>query len=185
MRKFFYLMMMAMAICTVSLTSCSSNDDGGNGGGGATSIKVGNADVNFGYVYWNIDPDAGTSSQKYYQLEFWSWDFYNTGAASNMSTFILGFRSAGSDSELPTGTFSNYDLSGAINFSQSNPEGTYIEGDRNNSGSLKITKEGNTYTVSIEPLYILSGNGDNPSTSTKTTLLYTGSLPKAPRNSWE
>lgn len=178
-------MMMAMAICTVSLTSCSSSDDGGNGGGGATSFKVGNTDANFSYVYWNIDPDAGTSSQKYYQLEFYSFDFYNTGAASNMSMFALGFRSAGSDSELPTGTFSSYDLSGAINVSQSNPEGTYFEGDKRNSGSLKITKEGNTYTVSIEPLYILSGNGENPSTSTKTTLLYTGSLPKAPRNSWE
>lgn len=176
-------MMMAMAICTVSLTSCSSSDDGD--GGGATSFKVGNTDATFGYVYWNIDPDAGTSSQKYYQLEFYSFDFYNTGAASNMSMFVLGFRSAGSDSELPTGTFSNYDLSGAINVSQSDPEGTYFERDKKNSGSLKITKEGNTYTVSIEPLYILSGNGENPSTTTKTTLLYKGSLPKAPRNSWE
>ena len=181
MRKFFYLMMMAMAICTVSLTSCSSDDDGG----AATSFKVGNTDANFSYVYWNIDPNAGTASQKYYQLEFYNFDFYNTGAASNMSMFVLGFRSAGSDSELPTGTFSNYDLSGAINVSQSDPEGTYFERDKKNSGNLKITKEGDTYTVSIEPLYILSGNGENPSTTTKTTLLYKGSLPKAPRNSWE
>lgn len=188
MRKFFYLMMMALVISSVSLTSCSSSDNDDNNNGGSTpSIKVGNQDVNFGYVYWNIDPQSGTGTEKYYQLEFYSWDFYNTNPTGTFSTFIIGFRATGSDSEAPTGTFSTYDLSGAINITQSNPEGTYIEEDETKSGDLKITKEGSTYTITIEPLYILSGEDENgnPTASTQTTLLYKGNLPKAPRQSWD
>lgn len=90
---------------------------------------------------------------------------------------------------LPTGTFNDYDLSGGLNFSQTDEEGTYIEGDGSKSGNLVITKDGNNYTITIEPLYIISGEEDDDNTSNTTTTLtslkYTGSIPKAPKKSWE
>ena len=52
--------------------------------------------------------------------------------------------------------------------------------DDNNNGD-------STYTITIEPLYILSGEDENgnPTASTQTTLVYKGNLPKAPRQSWD
>lgn len=183
MKNYFYLCLMAIAVSfSMVLTSCSDDDDD-NGGGSSTSIKVGDQTANFGYVYWNIDDENGSGSKKYYQLEFYDFNFYGNKLNSKMSTFLIGFLAEGSDNALPTGTFSSFDLSGALNFSKNDPEGTYIEGNRNKSGKLVISKDGNSYTVTIEPLYIISGEEGN-TTTTLTSLKYTGSIPKAPRKAW-
>lgn len=182
-----FTMVLTMSL-PLSLTSCS-NDDDEEGGGSSSKItlKVDGQSADFGYVYWNIDKEQSQNGKNYYQLEFWSFDFYNNKRPSKMSMFYLGFYAEGSESVLPTGTFNDYDLSGALNFSLSNPEGLYIEEDENKSGNLVVTKDGDNYTVSIEPLYILSGEGDfdTDATSTLTTFKYTGKIPKAPKKSWE
>lgn len=172
--------------------SCSDDDDENGGSNGSkVSIKVEGQTATFGYVYWNIDDENSSLSngKHYYQLEFWDFNFYAGKLPKKMSMFYLGFLADGSTDALPTGTFNDYDLSGGLNFSQSDEEGTYIEGDRSKSGNLVITKDGNNYTITIEPLYIISGEEDDDNisntTTTLTSLKYTGSIPKAPKKSWE
>ena len=188
MKKNHFLYLMAIALLACTFTACSSDDGGDGGSEGSSSsvtINVGGQKATLGYVYWNIDDEYSTAGKHYYQMEFFSYDFYHTSKIpGTISMFYLGFYATGSESELPTGTFTDYDLSGGLGVSQSNPEGTYIEGDQNKSGNLVITKEGNTYTVKIEPLYIISGEESN-TTTTLVPFNYTGSISKAPRKSWE
>lgn len=186
------LLMLAMAL-TMSLpllfTSCSDDDDDTNGGSGSgsskVSLKIDGQKADFGYIYWNTDPENSHNGKTYYQLEFWSFDFYGGKIPSKMSMFVIGFYADGSERTLPTGTFSNYDLSGALNASQSDPEGLYFEEDESKSGKLIISKDGGNYSITIDPLYILSGNDEAHLTTTPTSLKYTGKLPKAPRQSWD
>lgn len=192
MKKFLMFAMALVMALPLALTSCSDDDDENGGGNGSkVSIKVEGQTATFGYVYWNIDDESSNlnNGKHYYQLEFWDFNFYAGKLPKKMSMFYLGFLADGSTDALPTGTFNDYDLSGGLNFSRTDEEGTYIEGDRNKSGNLVITKDGNNYTITIEPLYIISGEEDDDNTSNTTTTLtslkYTGSIPKAPKKSWE
>lgn len=192
MKKFLMFAMALVMALPLALTSCSDDDDENGGSNGSkVSIKVEGQTATFGYVYWNIDDENSNlnNGKHYYQLEFWDFNFYAGKLPKKMSMFYLGFLADGSTDALPTGTFNDYDLSGGLNFSQTDEEGTYIEGDRNKSGNLVITKDGNNYTITIEPLYIISGEEDDDNTSNTTTTLtslkYTGSIPKAPKKSWE
>ena len=192
MKKFLMFAMALVMALPLALTSCSDDDDENGGSNGSkVSIKVEGQTATFGYVYWNIDDENSNlnNGKHYYQLEFWDFNFYAGKVPKKMSMFYLGFVADGSTDALPTGTFNDYDLSGGLNFSQTDEEGTYIEGDRNKSGNLVITKDGNNYTITIEPLYIISGEEDDDNTSNTTTTLtslkYTGSIPKAPKKSWE
>lgn len=192
MKKFLMFAMALVMALPLALTSCSDDDDENGGSNGSkVSIKVEGQTATFGYVYWNIDDENSSLSngKHYYQLEFWDFNFYAGKLPKKMSMFYLGFLADGSTDALPTGTFNDYDLSGGLNFSQNDEEGTYIEGDRNKSGNLVITKDGNNYTITIEPLYIISGEEDDDNisntTTTLTSLKYTGSIPKAPKKSWE
>lgn len=192
MKKFLMFAMALVMALPLALTSCSDDDDENGGSNGSkVSIKVEGQTATFGYVYWNIDDENSNlnNGKHYYQLEFWDFNFYAGKLPKKMSMFYLGFVADGSTDALPTGTFNDYDLSGGLNFSQADEEGTYIEGDRNKSGNLVITKDGNNYTITIEPLYIISGEEDDDNTSNTTTTLtslkYTGSIPKAPKKSWE
>ena len=184
------LLMLAMAL-TMSLpllfTSCSDDDDNEGGGSSSSkvSLKIDGQKADFGYIYWNIDPELSHNGRTYYQLEFWNFDFYGKKIPSKMSMFYIGFYADGDGSVLPTGTFSDYDLSGSLNASQSNPEGTYIEEDKSKSGKLIISKDGSNYSITIDPLYILSGDDEAHLTTTQTSLKYTGKLPKAPKESWD
>ena len=186
-----FAMALVMAL-PLALTSCSNDDDENGGSNGSkVSIKVEGQTATFRYVYWNIDDENSSLSngKHYYQLEFWDFNFYAGKLPKKMSMFYLGFLADGSTDALPTGTFNDYDLSGGLNISRTDEEGTYIEGDRNKSGNLVITKDGNNYTITIEPLYIISGEEDDDNisntTTTLTSLKYTGSIPKAPKKSWE
>lgn len=192
MKKFLMFAMALVMALPLALTSCSDDDDENGGSNGSkVSIKVEGQTATFGYVYWNIDDENSNlnNGKHYYQLEFWDFNFYAGKLPKKMSMFYLGFLADGSTDALPTGTFNDYDLSGGLNFSQTDEEGTYIEGDRNKSGNLVITKDGNNYTITIEPLYIISGEEEDDNTSNTTTTLtslkYTGSKPKAPKKSWE
>lgn len=192
MKKFLMFAMALVMALPLALTSCSNDDDENGGSNGSkVSIKVEGQTATFGYVYWNIDDENSNlnNGKHYYQLEFWDFNFYAGKLPKKMSMFYLGFLADGSTDALPTGTFNDYDLSGGLNFSRTDEEGTYIERDRNKSGNLVITKDGNNYTITIEPLYIISGEeeDDNISntTTTLTSLKYTGSIPKAPKKSWE
>ena len=190
MKKFLMFAMALVMALPLALTSCSDDDENGGSNGSKVSIKVEGQTATFGYVYWNIDDENSNlnNGKHYYQLEFWDFNFYAGKLPKKMSMFYLGFVADGSTDALPTGTFNDYDLSGGLNFSQTDEEGTYIEGDRNKSGNLVITKDGNNYTITIEPLYIISGEEDDNTSNTTTTLTslkYTGSIPKAPKKSWE
>lgn len=192
MKKFLMFAMALVMALPLALTSCSNDDDENGGSNGSkVSIKVEGQTATFGYVYWNIDDENSSLSngKHYYQLEFWDFNFYAGKLPKKMSMFYLGFLADGSTDALPTGTFNDYDLSGALNMSQNDEEGTYIERDLKKSGNLVITKDGNNYTITIEPLYIISGKEDDDNisntTTTLTSLKYTGSIPKAPKKSWE
>ena len=189
MKKFLMFAMALVMALPLALTSCSDDDDENGGSNDSkVSIKVEGQTATFGYVYWNIDDeDLSLSNGKhYYQLEFWDFNFYAGKLPKKMSMFYLGFLADGSTDALPTGTFNDYALSGGLNMSQTDEdEGTYIERDPNKSGKLVITKDGNNYTITIDPLYIISGDEDENTTTTQTSLKYTGSIPKAPKKSWE
>ena len=83
--------MLAMAL-TMSLpllfTSCSDDDDDNNGGSGSgsskVSLKIDGQKADFGYIYWNTDPELSHNGKTYYQLEFWSFDFYGKKIPSKM-----------------------------------------------------------------------------------------------------
>lgn len=192
MKKFLMFAMALVMALPLALTSCSDDDDENGGSNGSkVSIKVEGQTATFGYVYWNIDDESSSQNngKHYYQLEFWDFNFYAGKLPKKMSMFYLGFVADGSTDALPTGTFNDYNLSGGLNFSQTDEEGTYIEGDGSKSGNLVITKDGNNYTITIDPLYIISGEEDDDNisntTTTLTSLKYTGSIPKAPKKSWE
>ena len=188
MKKFLMFAMALVMALPLALTSCSDDDDENGGSNGSkVSIKVEGQTATFGYVYWNIDDESSSlnNGKHYYQLEFWDFNFYAGKLPKKMSMFYLGFLADGSTDVLPTGTFSNYDLSGALNASQSDPEGLYFEEDESKSGKLIISKDGGNYSITIDPLYILSGNDEAHLTTTPTSLKYTGKLPKAPRQSWD
>lgn len=180
----FCLMAITLLIVGTTLTSCSDDDNGG--GNASVSVNIGGQKTNFSYVYWNIDNSATTSSSKRnYQIEFYSFDPYKGSFPKIFSTFLVGFEANGSETELPIGTFSSYTLSGALNLSQSTPEGTYFERDITKSGKLVISKENGVYHISIAPLYILSGEDESNLQTTQTALDFSANIPKAPKDLWE
>jgi len=184
MKRYFYLFLTLLTVSfSVALTSCGDDDDEANnaGGGGTTAtLKVENQTESFRYVYWNINEGNNAGTKKEYQIEFCSFDLSGGVVPDKGSMFYVSFLADGSGSELPTGSFCDFQVSGGLNFSSRTGEpGVYFEKGKN-CGNLVITKEGDNYTVTIEPLYVVSGDEPNLVT-TQTSLKYRGSLPKAPR----
>ncbi len=130
-------------------------------------------------VYWMAE--ANGDGTNYYELQFMSFDMYAYMAGGDYSSFpssysvvYISFEAPGTLSELPVGTFSeeDYELSGILDASMENGgEGRYYVEEGPSSGNLVITKTGDTYTVTIEPLEIIYsdpdsvGNGDWGSTT--------------------
>ena len=184
MKRYFYLFLTLLTVSfPMALTSCGDDDDDANnaGGGGTTpTLKVENQTESFRYVYWNIDESNSSGTKKLYQIEFCSFDLAGGVVPDKGSFFYVSFMADGSNSELPTGSFSDFEVSGGLNFSSRTGEpGVYFEKGKN-CGNLVITKENGSYSVTIEPLYVLSGDEPNLVT-TQTSLKYRGSLPKAPK----
>lgn len=186
-----FLAMMLMAVSVGTFCACSDDEDEGNGdsGNGAT-IDLGGYEADLNTVYWTIDEDeTGSDGSKFYQLEFYSYDFYNAGSSypSTFSGIYISFMANGSDSEIPVGTYSygSYEVSGAVGASVNNPEGRYYVEDAPGSGSLVISKNGNDYTVTISPLVCAyvdpqeGGSTGNYATATM-NFSYTGRINRAP-----
>lgn len=129
--------------------------------------------------------EANGDGTNYYQLQFMSFDMYAYMAGGDYSSFpssysgvYISFEVPGTLSELPVGTFSeeDYELSGILDASMENGGvGRYYVDEGPSSGNLVITKTGDTYTVTIDPLEIIYsdiysdpdnvGNGDWGSTT--------------------
>lgn len=165
MKKTKFLAMLLFALFSGVMMSCSSDDDeGGNGGGGNASatINLEGTSARFNNVYWTSEAGMGEGQgENLYQLEFYTFDVYGamngSGKIPSMfSTAYISFSASGSLTELPTGTYAygDYELSGLIGATMSNPEGKFYLEEGRGSGSLSISKNGNNYNVSIVPLNI-------------------------------
>lgn len=186
--KFLAMMLMAMTVGT--FCACSDDDDDDNGGSGKVTLDLGGYEADLNTVYWTVDEDnAGGDGSKFYQLEFYSYDFYNPGSSypSSFSAVYISFMANGSDSEIPAGTYSygSYEVSGAVGASVSNPEGRYYVEEAPGSGSLVISKNGSDYTVTINPFVCAyaepqdDGSVDGYATA-MTNFSYTGRINRAP-----
>lgn len=179
-----------MFLLSSTLVSCSDDDEGNGGANISMNMEVGTTKAKITHVFWNIYPEQSNSNGKFYQIEFYSFNPFTVTVKNfpnTFSTFECGFYANGSDNELPTGSFDIEDFSGALNTTQYEDQyGTYIEIDKNKSGKLVISKEGNTYSVSITPLVINYNTEDEKSYKT-TTIPFSIKcvIPKAPYTLWE
>lgn len=169
----YLLSAMLIAACSLGFTACGddNNDDnggnGGNGGGATTSATISSNEGSASYThafffYSNVDSSAGSYG---YEIEFSDFDFSSYIIANNWrglpkkasiaSLYIVTKQKA--TSGLPTGTFTtgSWAMSGAFNV-------PLVDGDYEiqdgawyfdaTEGSVTISKSGDIYKITIDPL---------------------------------
>lgn len=168
----YLLSAMLIAACSLGFTACGddNNDDnggnGGNGGGATTSATISSNEGSASYTHAFFFSDNESSAGSYgYEIEFSDFDFSSYIIANNWrglpkkasiaSLYIKTNQKAASG--LPTGTFStgSWAMSGAFNV-------PLVDGDYEiqdgawyfdaTEGSVTISKSGDIYTITINPL---------------------------------
>jgi hypothetical protein len=171
--RFFSRFFLVAAVCLFCACSSDDDEDDGSGSGGSgkgsVTLNIGGVKAKLDNVYWMAE--ANGDGTNYYELQFMSFDMYAYMAGGDYSSFpssysvvYISFEAPGTLSELPVGTFSeeDYELSGILDASMENGgEGRYYVEEGPSSGNLVITKTGDTYTVTIDPLEIIYSDPDN------------------------
>lgn len=83
--------------------------------------------------------------------------------------------------EIPTGTFrrGEYDLTLMTKYNWEEEEGGYFEEDENKGGDLIISKDGDTYTLSINDMQLYGAiEGQSSGTTIATSFHYNGPVQK-------
>lgn len=192
--RFFSRFFLVAAVCVFCACSSDDDEDDGSGSGGSgkgsVTLNIGGVKATLDNVYWMAEPSGDGTN--YYELQYMSFDIYDFMAGghssfpSSYSVVYISFEAPGSLSELPVGTYSeeNYELSGALDASIENGEGRYYVEEGPSSGNLVITKTGDNYTVTIDPLEIVYSDpaslGEGDWTATTVKWSYTGKIKKAP-----
>lgn len=171
--RFFSRFFLVAAVCLFCACSSDDDEDDGSGSGGSgkgsVTLNIGGVKAKLDNVYWMAE--ANGDGTNYYELQFMSFDMYAYMAGGDYSSYpssysvvYISFEAPGTLSELPVGTFSeeDYELSGILDASMENGgEGRYYVEEGPSSGNLVITKTGDTYTVTIDPLEIIYSDPDN------------------------
>lgn len=179
--------MLLVAFTSCMFISCSDDDDDNSGGtsGGNTNVTIGDMQANLNHAYWKTDDenaDGLTEGKHLYQIELYNFDPYkqNPSVPSSISLVYISFEATGTSDRLPTGTFryQDYDWYGVFGASESNNTGKYQIEDGAGSGDLVITQDGDTYTVTINPLKLDYVYGSAPTSSM--TFTYKGKIKQVP-----
>lgn len=191
------LAMFFMGAAVLAAGGCSSDDDSrgggssGSGDGNGVHVSVGGVDATLGHVYWLAE--SGADGENFYEVEFFSYDFYGiiqSGDYSRLpslfSSVYISFMAPGSLSELPVCTIpaGDYEVSGGLNCSRVNPEGECYVEEGPSSGSLVISRSGDNYTVTISRLELIYSAPESVGAgnwqSATTQWHYSGAIRKAP-----
>lgn len=186
-----------LLIATVCVfCACSSDDDENDGTGGTSDSSSITVNINgektvLNTAYWWAEESS--DNKTFYQLIFMSFDLYKymenpdiSKYPSSYSVFSISYEAPGSTSELATGSFSsdNYELSGMLGSTLDKPDGKYYVEQGPESGNLSVTKNGNSYTITISSLEAIysdpADSGQSELGSTKISWNYTGEINKAP-----
>ncbi len=190
---------MGLFMAVFAFTACGDDDNNGGGasGGGSATATIGGKSATFSYGFWSCSRDSFNHTYLC-ELEFCTFDMLSvlqsiesgvdiiSKIPSSFSTLTISFPSSNNIQYLGSMTIraGYYTVAGALNMSSTYNEGEYCfkEASNKKNGDLVITKNGNSYTVTIEPLYYMyskPSDGYNATwkTTEATSFKYTGSLP--------
>lgn len=167
--------MACFAIFSGMVCSCSDDDDKG-GESTSASVSINGQSVNFSHACYAIATDG--------ECEIMFSDFNMLGGSwpQRGSMFMISVPTQ--NGTVPTGTFDNtkYDLTLVVN-SDWNTEDYdyYFEEDYLKGGDLVISKNGSTYTITLDDMRLVGEKGGEGGEmiSVATSFSYTGTLPKA------
>ncbi len=183
MKTLKYLSMMAFAaIMSFGLTACNNDDDNGGGGGtrGKTSVTVNGTTFSVSYGYWDaIATNNETVMYQFYaynnKIENWKDPIHHVSVIySSNSTIVTG---------LETGTFDSYTVSVGITTANDLKDIAYYAyaGENGNTGKIKVSKSGDTYTIEVPSLNYHTFENENK-TFPGTAFSFTGTLAKMPQD---
>lgn len=192
--RFFSRFFLVAAVCLFCACSSDDDEDDGSGSGGSgkgsVTLNIGGVKATLDNVYWIAEPSGDGTN--YYELQYMSFDIYDFMAGghssfpSSYSVVYISFEAPGSLSELPVGTFTedSYEVSGIWGATPDNDDARYYIEEGPATGNLVITKTGDNYTVTIDPLEIIYSDPDNVGgddwMATTVKWNYTGKIKKAP-----
>lgn len=151
MKKFRLIGCVLAVVClSLCLASCSKDDEP-EGGNGSSSAKVGDKTFNTPYGYWYLNREIGEQGNDV-TMEFFSND--PTGNYKSMSFIAIEFTLPEGEEEITSTVIEGgqYHVYAAVDVTMTD-EGLQCQtpgrGETSNS-PLRIVREGNNYTVSID-----------------------------------
>ena len=147
----------AFAGLGLTFTSCGDDagDDDATGGKGGCSAKMGSSsfDVPYGFWYLNSELSPSNDESNVVTMEFYSFDPTSAKIPSSMSFVAIEYDLPDGQREISSivvegGKYHVYAATG-VTMSSEGFQCETKDGDSNNS-DLKIVRNGNSYSVSIE-----------------------------------
>lgn len=194
MKKFFYLMMMALV--PLCFTACSSDDDDEeeNGGSGKGTAVIDGQTINLPYGFFFIEEKESKhvgEGKAYWEVNLCSYDHISVYKSRDVSALpskfsIVNIAFIGDAGEtLPEGEYTEYVVDASIDMSYVNEnnkdEGKYYEGYvRKNGPVLKISKSGSEYVIEVEGLSMATEKDGKEVEIPNNSISFKGSLDKAP-----
>lgn len=146
--------MACLVLFSFTFTACSDDDDTEGGGNVSNSVKFDNKTFKTPYAYWYMNKEAGESgSDNTVTMEFYSCNPTASSIPSSVSYVAIDYELEDGNKEINTTVVKsgNYHIYVAYNVTMSS-EGIQCETEYGETGNsdLKIVRNGNTYTISIE-----------------------------------
>lgn len=170
--------MACFAIFSGMVCSCSDDDDKGGESTNA-SVSINGQSVNFSHACYTIDTGGGCVILF---SDFNMLGEYRPQRGSALMIFVPS-----QNGTIPTGTIDNtkYFLDLGVNTDMYTENyDYYLEGGEGEGGDLVISKNGDTYTITIDDMRLTGykdgkDGEDGEWVSVTTSFSYTGTLPKA------
>jgi len=195
MKKFFYLMMMALV--PLCFTACSSDDDDDeeNGGGsGKGAAVIDGQTLNLPYAFYFVEERESKhvgEGKAYWEVNLCSYDHVSVYKSRDYSALpskfsVVNISFAGDAGEtLPEGEYTDYYVSASIDMSYTSEEqkneGIYYEGSSKNNGPvLKISKSGSDYVIEVKDLTMATEKDGKEVSVSGNSISFKGSIEKAP-----
>jgi hypothetical protein len=171
-RKFGIALMAVFAgLC---MTACGEDDpdeEGGSNGNSAIVINNSNVAMNYAY-YWNDGSEM--------HIEFYSWNLSSSSFPSTMSFLSIDYASTDKVPQtcvITSNKYSMYVVKDAT-YTSDGFQGECSTSD--NKSDLKITRDGNTFSINVAYANGLGGTGDDWNDSFSMSIDWTGSMSELP-----
>ena len=183
---------MLMAFVCVSLTACGGDDGDGGGGvsGGTGSGSVGGNGISFSYNRGYFYAQAGKNGKTDYIIMLYNCDYFTaiqrrdaSMLPNELQSMTITFPAEGSTSAVPTGEFTPFEaLTVSITKEQllAGEEHGKQYGGGSSTATVKITKNGDTYTISFDEIDFVNVLNGNHSVVFSSGFTYTGTLAPVP-----